>query len=155
MKPNSFTKLYAHVVFTPKGRNSLLSESLSENIHKYIYGILVEKKCYPVAINGMKDHIHLLFGFPPKTSIEDLIRDVKRSSSLFINQKINTYLKFSWQEGYGAFTVSYRELDHVFKYVLNQKEHHSKVSFKDEFIKLLKDEGCEFDPKYLFEFYYD
>jgi len=131
MKPNTFTKLYVHCIFTPKGRESLLTNSIREKVHKYIYGIIVEKKCYPVAINGTKDHIHLLIGFPPTIAISDLIRDIKRSSTLFINDQRKTYLKFKWQEGFGGFTVGYRELDHVYKYILNQETHHSKTTFRN------------------------
>jgi REP element-mobilizing transposase RayT len=155
MKPNTFSRLYAHLVFAPKGRTSLLTDSFRKNVHKYIYGIIVEKKCYPVAINGTKDHIHILIGFPPTITISDLVRDIKRSSSLFINEKRKSYIKFSWQEGFGAFTVGYKELDRVYKYVLNQEEHHLKFSFKDEYKLILKEEGIEFKDEYLFEFYGD
>ena len=155
MKPNTFTKLYVHCIFTPKGRSSLLTDSIRIKVHKYIYGIINEKKCYPVAINGTKDHIHLLIGFPPTIAISDLIRDVKRSSAIFINEQIKSYLRFSWQEGFGGFTVGYRELDHVYKYIVNQEVHHSKTRFKDEYIKILNEEGVKFNSEYLFEFYED
>ncbi|OFY58652.1 MAG: hypothetical protein A2V50_05980 [Bacteroidetes bacterium RBG_19FT_COMBO_42_10] len=155
MKPNTFTKLYVHCIFTPKGRNSLLTDSIRGNVHKYIYGILVEKKCYPVAINGTKDHIHLLIGFPPTIAISDLVRDIKRSSALFINEQKKSYLRFSWQEGFGGFTVGYRELDHVYKYIVNQEIHHAKINFRDEYIQILNEEGIEFNSEYLFEFYED
>jgi REP element-mobilizing transposase RayT len=108
-----------------------------------------------VAINGTKDHIHILVGFPPTIAISDTVRDIKRSSSLFINENYNTYLKFRWQEGFGAFTVGYRELDHVYKYILNQEQHHARNSFKNEYLKILNDEGIEFKNEYLFEFYDD
>ena len=121
MKPNTYTKLYAHCVFTPKGKASLLSDSIRDRVHKYIYGIIKEKKCYPVIINGTKDHIHILVGFPPTINISELVRDIKRSSAMFINNEVRSYLKFNWQEGFGAFTVGYRELDHVYKYILNQE----------------------------------
>ena len=85
MKPNTYTKLYAHCVFTPKGRYSLLNEPTQEKVHKYIYGIINGKNCKPIAINGTDDHIHILVGFCPSLSIEDLVRDIKRSSSLYIN----------------------------------------------------------------------
>jgi putative transposase len=153
MKPNTYTKLYAHCVFTPKGRNCLLTDSIREKVHKYIYGIIKEKKCYPVAINGTKDHIHILIGFPPSLAISDLIRDIKRSSALFINNQINSYLKFNWQEGFGAFTVGYRELDKLYNYVLHQDEHHSVNSFKKEYLKLLNEQGIKYDIDYLFEFF--
>jgi putative transposase len=144
MKPNTYTKLYAHIVFSTKGKDLLLSDSIRTTVHKYIYGIIVEKKCYPVAI-----------GFLPTIAISDLVRDIKRSSSLFINDKIKSYLKFNWQEGFGAFTVGYRELDHVCKYIQNQESHHLKISFKNEYMCILKEEGIEFNNDYLFEFYED
>jgi len=155
MKPNTYTKLYAHIVFTPKGRTSLLTDSIRSITHKYIYGIIVEKNCFPVAINGTKDHIHMLVGFPPTVAISDLVRDIKRSSSLFINERKISYLKFSWQEGYAAFTVGYREIDIVYKYILNQEKHHLRSSFKNEYMKMLKEEGIEFKNEFLFEFYDD
>jgi len=153
MKPNTFTKLYVHCIFTPKGRNSLLNDSIRIKVHKYIYGIIQEKKCFPVAINGTKDHIHLRIGFPPTITIADLMRDIKRSSAMFINSQINSYLKFNWQEGFGGFTVGYRELDVLYKYILNQEEHHKARSFRDEYLETLKDQDIKFDSNYLFEFY--
>jgi len=155
MKPNTYTKLYVHYVFTPKGRDSLLTDSIRDKVHKYIYGVIKEKKCFPVIINGTKDHIHLLIGFNPLISISDLVRDIKRSSALFINEQSKSYLKFKWQEGYGAFTVGYRDLDRVLKYISNQQEHHLKRSFRDEYIQMLVDEGIDSDPQFLFEFYDD
>jgi REP element-mobilizing transposase RayT len=153
MKPNTYTKLYAHCVFTPKGRHSLLRDSVRENVHKYIYGIIKARNCYPVAINGTIDHIHILAGFRPSISIEDLVRDIKRSSALHINTNHLLAQKFSWQEGYGAFTVGYRELDIVYKYVFNQQTHHQKSSFKQEYLELLTDQGIDYSPEYLYEFY--
>jgi len=153
MKPNTYTKLYAHCVFTPKGRNSLLTDSIRDRVHKYIYGIIKEKKCYPVAINGTKDHVHILFGFGPTICISDLIRDIKRSSALFINNDVRSYLKFSWQEGFGAFTVGHRELDQIYKYILYQEEHHKGKKFREEYLQILNDNGIEFKDDYLFEFY--
>ena len=153
MKPNTFTRLYVHCIFTPKGRSPLLSTPLREKVHKYIYGIIKEKRCFPVAINGTEDHIHILIGYPPDIAISDLIRDIKRSSSFFINGLSETFLKFRWQEGFGAFTVGYRELDYVYKYIVNQEDHHSKKSFRDEFTTILNDQKIKYDQKYLFEFY--
>jgi putative transposase len=153
MKPNTYTKLYAHCVFTPKGRQSKLKESIRENVHKYIYGIIKEKNCNPIAINGTEDHIHILVGFCPSISIEDLVRDIKRSSSIYINANRLIIPKFSWQEGYGAFTVGYRELDNVYKYILNQQTHHSKRSFKEEYLGILTEHCIDFSMEYLYEFY--
>jgi len=153
MKPNTYTKLYAHCVFTPSGRQSMLMDPIRENVHKYIYGIIKSKNCNPIAINGTKDHIHILVGFCPSLSIENLVRDIKRSSSLFINTNQLLASKFSWQEGYGAFTVGYPELDKVYKYVLNQQIHHLNSSFKQEYLGILKDQDVDFSEEYLYEFY--
>ena len=153
MKPDTYTKLYAHCVFTPKGKSSLLTNPIRDRVHKYIYGIIEKKKCYPVAINGTKDHVHILVGFPPTINISDLIRDIKRSSAMFINNEVRSYLKFSWQEGFGAFTVSYRELDHVYKYIINQEEHHMRKNFRNEYLQILIENGVEYHNEYLFEFY--
>ncbi|HVN57647.1 MAG TPA: IS200/IS605 family transposase [Bacteroidales bacterium] len=153
MKPNSFTKLYVHYVFSPKGRESLLTEQIKESVQKYIYGIIVGKKCNPLAINGTSDHLHILTGLNPAVSVESLVRDIKRSSSLYINKSRLFSHGFNWQEGYGAFTVGYRELDVVYKYILNQKQHHERQNFKEEFTTILNEEGFKFDEKYLFDFY--
>jgi len=153
MKPNTFTKLYVHCIFTPKGRRALLRQPLREKIEKYIYGIIKEKKCNPIAINGTEDHLHILIGFSPLISISDLMRDIKRSSSLFINSEKLFPNDFNWQEGYGAFTVGYTELDIVYKYILNQENHHAKHSFRDEYKLILDDEGFSDYEDYMFEFY--
>jgi putative transposase len=153
MKPNTFTKLYVHYVFSPNGRKSLLKDPLMEMVQKYIHGTIREKKCNPIAINGMEDHLHILVGFNPFISISDLIRDIKRSSALYINSERILPVKFSWQEGYGAFTVGYRELDKAYKYILNQKKHHSNVNFRKEYIQILTEQGFENHYDHLFEFY--
>jgi REP element-mobilizing transposase RayT len=153
MKPNTFTRLYVHCVFTPKGRQALLKQPIREKTEKYIYGIIKGKKCYPIAINGTEDHLHILVGFNPVISISDLIRDIKRSSSLFINSEKTFPFNFYWQEGFGAFTVGHRELDNVYKYILNQELHHSRQSFRNEYTKMLDDEGFSDYDRYLFEFY--
>jgi REP element-mobilizing transposase RayT len=153
MKPNTFTKLYAHCVFTPKGREFIMRYPIMEKIQKYIYGTIKEKKCVPIAINGMPDHIHLLFRFNPDTTISAIMRDIKRSSSIYINTNKLFGNRFMWQEGYGAFTVGYRELDIVYKYIVNQQVHHSNIKFREEYMQMLEEEGFENNRDYLFEFY--
>ena len=153
MKPNTYTKLYVHCVFTPKGRESLLKGPLNEKVQKYIYGIIQEKRCFPMIINGMEDHIHILMGFRPDISISDLIRDIKRSSSLFINEQQKSGFRFSWQEGFGAFSVGYKDLDRTFHYISNQEEHHRTRRFREEYMQMLTDEGIEYNSEYLYEFY--
>jgi putative transposase len=153
MKPDAYTKLYAHYIFTPKGRQCMLIDSIREKVHKYIYGIIKGKFCYPIAINGTRDHIHILTGFCPTITISDLVRDIKRSSALYINNNHLLDQNFSWQEGYGAFTVGYRELDKVYQYIINQQTHHLHDSFKKEYLEILTENGIDFSTEYLYEFY--
>jgi len=153
MKPNAYTKLYAHCIFTPRGRTSILKEPNRTTIHKYIYGAVKGLKCNPIAINGMEDHIHILVGFIPTITISDLVRDIKRSSALYVNSNHLFPHNFSWQDGYGAFTVGYRELDKVYHYVLNQEEHHSRETSRQEYLRILVEEGIDYNSDHIFEFY--
>ena len=147
----TYCQLFAHVVFAVRGRQSLISSDLEADLNSYIFGIIRGKGQKPYIVNGMPDHIHILFGFSPSTSISDVVRDVKNNSSTFINHRKSTISKFSWQEGYGAFSISKSQIDSVFNYILNQKTHHQSRSFKDEYISFLRDFGIEFQEKYLFD----
>lgn len=131
----------------------MLKEPIRVIVHKYIYGIIKGMNCNPIAINGTSDHIHILVGFCPSISIENFVRDIKRSSSIYINTNNLLPMKFGWQEGYGAFTVGYPELDKVYKYILNQQTHHLKGSFKEEYLGVLTDHGIDFSTEHLYEFY--
>ena len=101
----------------------------------------------------MPDHIHAFVGLRPAMSIADLVRDIKNNSSNFINDKKFVKGKFSWQEGYGAFSYSHSHIGKVYDYILNQEKHHQKISFKDEYLELLKKFEIEYDEKYLFDWY--
>jgi putative transposase len=104
-----------------------------------------------LAINGMPDHIHFLIGMKPSCCLSDLVREVKKSSNEFIKEKKFTKFKFQWQEGYGAFSYSHSSLDNVIGYIMNQKEHHKKKTFKEEYIEFLKKFEVEYKPEYLFK----
>ena len=106
-----------------------------------------------IAINGMPDHVHLFIGFKPTIALSDLVRDVKAFSSKFIDEEGFLPDKFSWQEGFGCFTYAHSQMDSVAKYVMNQKEHHQKKSFKEEYLEFLTKFVVPFDERYLFEFY--
>lgn len=153
MKPGVYLKFYVHIIFSPRGRESLLPPLIREKVHKYIYGIIQNKGCKPIAINGTEDHIHILAGMNPVLSVSDLVKEVKRASSVYINNELSLPYHFNWQEGYGAFSVGFRELDTVFKYILNQENHHSSVKFKEEYKKILSDQDFQFNESFLFEFY--
>lgn len=104
-----------------------------------------------LAINGMSDHIHFFIGMKPSCCLSDLVREIKKSSSEFIKTKKFTKYKFNWQDGFGAFSYGHSQIDQVIKYVMNQKEHHKKVSFRDEYYALLKKFAIDFKEEYLFK----
>jgi putative transposase len=147
----TFSQIYIQLVFAVKGRNSLISNLWEEELYKYITGIVRNKEQKMLAINGMPDHIHLFIGMKPSCCLSDLVREIKKSSNNFINEKKFTDFKFQWQEGYGAFSYSHSNLDNVIKYVMNQKEHHKVLSFKEEYIEFLQKFEIEFKDEYLFE----
>ena len=147
----TFSQIYIQVVFSVKGRESLIHASWEEELFKYISGIVKNKEQKMLAINGMPDHIHFLIGLKPSCSLSDLVREIKKASNEFINSKKYSKFKFQWQEGYGAFSYSHSALDNVISYISNQKEHHKKQSFKDEYKAFLTKFKIDFKEEYLFE----
>lgn len=152
MKPNTYTQLYIHLVFAVKNRSCLIQPDFKEEVERYITGIVQNKGHKMLAIYLMPDHAHLLLGLNPQHSISETVRLIKAESTNFIKDKHFTPFQFNWQEGYGAFSHSRSELDKVINYILNQKEHHQKRSFKSEYIALLKKYAVDFKEEYLFEF---
>lgn len=147
----TFSQIYIQLVFAVKGRNSLISNLWEEELYKYITGIVQNKNQKMLAINGMPDHIHIFIGMKPSCCLSDLIREIKKSSNSFIKEKEFSKYKFEWQEGFGAFSYSHSSLDNVIGYINNQKEHHKKRSFKEEYIDSLRKFNIEFKNEYLFE----
>jgi putative transposase len=141
------------LVFAVKGRENLIAEANRDEIEKYICGIARNKKHKPLAIFCMPDHLHFLIGLHPDQSISNLVKEIKISSNTFINDHKLTKKHFNWQESFGAFSYSRSALDTVVKYILNQKEHHEQITFRQEFLAFLKKFEVEYDEKYLFEFY--
>ena len=146
----TFSQIYIQLVFAVKGRESLIHKEWEERLYQYITGIIRAKEQKLIAINGMPDHIHIFIGIKPSCCLSDLVREIKKSSNEFIQVNKLSKFKFSWQEGYGAFSYSHSQIDAVAKYILNQKEHHKKTSFKEEYIDFLKKFEIEHDEKYLF-----
>lgn len=147
---NTFSQLYIHCVFAVKYRAAVIQPEWEERLHKYITGTVQNNGHKMLAINSVPDHLHLFFGMSPNQSISKLMQLVKGDSSEFINDHHFTKAKFHWQDGYGAFSNSRSQIDSVVKYVLNQKEHHKKVTFREEYSKILTDYEIEYDEKYLF-----
>ena len=148
---STYSQIYIQVVFAVKGRESLIQPAWENELYKYITGIVKNKEQKMLAINGMPDHIHFLIGMRPSCCLSDLVREVKKSSNVFINEKGFTPFRFHWQAGFGAFSYSHSSLDQVIKYIMKQKEHHKKQSFKDEYLTFLKNFAVEYKDEYLFE----
>jgi putative transposase len=148
---STYTQLYIHVVFAVKGRESLIQPEWEEQLYKYITGIVQNKQQKMLAVNGMPDHIHFFIGMKPSCSLSDLVREIKKSSNEFINEKKFTNYKFSWQEGFGAFSYSHSQLTDVIQYIMNQKAHHKKKTFKEEYLDFLNKFEVEYNEQYLFE----
>lgn len=151
MSAGNFSQINIQLVFAVKKRDGLIAFSWENELYKFITGIVRNKGQKLLAINGMPDHIHILIGLKPSCKISDLVREIKKSTNTFINEKKLTNYKFEWQEGYGAFSYSNSEVGNVISYINNQKEHHSKMSFKQEYISFLKNHGIDFKEEYLFE----
>lgn len=153
MKPGVFTQLYIHLVFSPKYREKLLKENIRKDVFSYISGIITNRKHKSIIVNGMDDHIHILFGANPDDKISDLVGCIKRESSTFINEKNWFNGKFHWQNGYGAFSYGRSQLNQIYNYIANQEQHHKKRTFREEYSGLLKKFEITFDEKYLFDFF--
>lgn len=147
---STYSQIYIQVVFAVKNRNALIGAAWEEQLFKYITGIIQNKGQKLLAINGMPDHIHILIGMKPTCCLSDLVREVKKASNTFISEHHFCPFKFEWQEGYGAFSYSHSALDNVIGYIMNQKEHHRKISFREEYKKFLVSFNIEHEDKYLF-----
>jgi putative transposase len=147
--PSAYTQNFYHTVFSTKHRENLITPDLETRLFPFIGGIVRDLRCTMLAINGMPDHIHLLIRYRPDLSHSDLLQQIKGRSSKWINETFERG-RFSWQEGYGGFTVSKSAVPEVEAYIKRQKEHHKQQDFKAEFIELLRRHGIEFDPDEIF-----
>jgi len=141
------------VVFAVKNKKALILPSFEERLFKYITGIIKNQGQKLLAINGTSDHIHIFFGMEPTCKISDLVRDIKSDSSVFIKENKLSRYKFIWQEGYGAFSYSHSQKQNVIEYIMNQKQHHKKKTFKQEYLEFLKNFNVDYNEKYLFDFF--
>lgn len=148
---STYSQIYIQVVFAVKGRESLISASWEDELFKYIAGIITNKGQKLLAVNGVPDHIHVLIGMKPSCCLADLVREIKKSTNEFIKEKRFTKFKFQWQEGYGAFSYSQSALNNVIAYINNQKEHHRKITFKEEYKDFLLKFEIDYKDEYLFE----
>ncbi len=148
---NTYSQIYIHVIFTVQGRQNLIPKELKEELHKYITGIIKNKKQKLISINSIPDHIHIFTGLKPSIALSDLVRDIKNNSSTFIGEKKRLQGKFNWQEGFGAFSYGHSQIVAVVKYIQNQEKHHAQKTFKQEYLEMLKKFNVEYNDKYLFK----
>jgi putative transposase len=151
INPGTFSQIYIQIVFAVKGRRNLITNIWEDELYKYITGIVQNKEQKLLAINGMPDHIHLFIGMKPSCCLSDLVREIKKSSNSFINEKKFVNGKFEWQSGYGAFSYSHSALDRVINYIQKQKTHHKNKSFQEEYLSFLTKFKIDYKEEYLFE----
>ena len=148
---NTFTQIYIQIVFSTYQRQNMIRNEIKDDIYKYITGIVQNKHHKLIVINGMSDHIHIFIGMKPNESISDLVRDIKKDSSKFINSNGWIRGKFQWQEGFGAFSYGHSQINDVIQYIQNQETHHKKLTFKEEYVNFLEKFNVEYDKQYVFD----
>lgn len=147
--PQSLSRVVVHLVFSTKNRNPHLSDEIRAELFPYFTGVLRNSACTTVQIGGVADHVHLLFGLSRTLTIAQVTEKLKTSSAKWIKSKWP--IDFAWQAGYGAFSIGVRETDQMVRYIQNQAEHHRTVSFQDELRQILREEGVEFDERYMWD----
>jgi putative transposase len=145
----SFSKFYSHIIFHTKNNVKFIRENLEDELYSYMGGILKNHKSIPFQIGGTSDHVHILCTLPKTMTLANLSEEVKKSSSKWIKTKGEHYRNFYWQEGYGGFSVGWSQIESVKEYIINQKRHHLKIDFREEYKALLRENGIEFDERYL------
>lgn len=148
---NTYTQIHLQIVFSVKNRESRIDDSWKDELYKYMTGIIQNHEHKVLAINGMPDHLHIFIGIRPSQSLSNLVQDIKGDSSKWVNQKRFLKRRFSWQEGYGAFSYSRSHVEKVINYIRNQQIHHRKKSFSDEYIEILKKFEVSYNERYLFK----
>jgi REP element-mobilizing transposase RayT len=151
--PNTYTQINIHAVFAVKGRENIIYKELMEELCKYMHGILINLKQYPLAISGHKNHVHLFFEQNPDTTLSDIVEKVKANSSKWMNLHKKLSGHFEWQRGYGGFSYARSQRNEVIQYIMNQEKHHQEKTFRDEYKAILMNYEIDFDHRYLFEFY--
>lgn len=149
--PQSLSKVYTHIIFSTKHSKNLIDKEVEPDLFNYLGGICKNLESNPVQIGGHKNHVHILCMLSRKISQMKLIQELKQSSSKWIKSKGEKYKNFYWQEGYGVFSVSPKNVEKVNEYIKNQESHHEHLTFKDEFIMFLDKFGMDYDERYVWD----
>lgn len=147
---NTYSQLYYHIVWAVRNRRSVITKDIKELLHKYITGIVTNHGQKVMIVNSHLDHIHLFISCNTSVRLDELMKEVKEHSTKFINNNKLVKGKFYWQSGYGAFSVSKQNSDMIVNYIKKQEEHHAKKNFREEYIELLRENGIDFDERYIF-----
>jgi len=146
---DSYTNLLYHVIFSTKDRRPLITPDYEVRLYDYIGGTLRRTGGISLQLNGTEDHVHLLARLRPDRALSDVVRDLKANASGWLHDVFPTLEDFCWQRGYGAFTVSASHVERVCKYIARQKEHHRRISFRDEFIQFLTANGIDYNERFI------
>jgi putative transposase len=148
---NTFTSLHYHVVFGTKHRETWIRQEFEQRIWEYLGGIARTNGMSALCVGGVEDHVHILLGLPPILAVSKAMQLLKGGSSKWIHDTFPELAGFGWQDGYGAFTVSQSALNDTIHYIQNQREHHQRKSFQDEYLAFLHKHGIAFDERYVFD----
>lgn len=146
---NTYSQIYLHIVFSTKNRVDWIGPGIENRVWAYIGGIARKHKMTAIQVGGIDNHIHALVGSPTTLSPSQVAKYLKGDSSLWIHNEFQEMHNFAWQDGYGVFSVSRSEIDRVVRYIQNQREHHLKQTFEEEYVALLKLHGIEYDERFL------
>jgi REP element-mobilizing transposase RayT len=146
---DSYTNLLYHIIFSTKNRQRMITSNCEARLYDYIGGTIRGLGGILLEINGTEDHVHVLAKLRPDRSLSDVLRDLKANASDWMHDFFPTLQDFSWQRGYGAFTVSQSNVEEVRQYIRRQKEHHLALSFREEFIRFLKANNIDYDERYV------
>ena len=149
--PQSLSKIYLHIVFHIKTTSPQIDEAHLERVHSYIGQLVNSTGCSVIRVGGIGDHVHVLCLLSRNETVSHLVEEIKRNSSRWIKTLGQEYECFAWQGGYAVFSVSESLINKTIEYVINQKEHHKKLSFKEEYIQILKLYNIDYDERYVFE----
>ena len=149
--PQSLAQVLVHLIFSTKSREPLLSDDIRPELHPYMATILKRMDSSAILINSVRDHAHVLFHLSKNHALCDVIESLKKDSSKWIKTKGRNYRNFHWQSGYGAFSVSQSNVAQVVKYIAEQKEHHRRHTFQEEFRAFLKRYQVPYDERYVWD----
>jgi len=149
--PQSLSSILIHLIFSTKNREPFLTPEIETELYPYMASILKAVKSPALIINGTSDHVHTLLSLSRVVTIADLVEEVKTESSKWIKTKGREFNNFHWQNGYGAFSIGQSQVPAVKRYIARQKEHHSRITFQDEYRKFLKLYGVEYDERYVWD----